>query len=30
MGPDDPFAGKSIVVTGKLVNYTRAGIKARQ
>ena len=29
MNPDNPFTGKSVVVTGKLVNYTRAGIKAR-
>ena len=29
MNCDSPFTGKSVVVTGKLVNYTRAGIKAR-
>ena len=29
MNPDNPFAGKSVVVTGKLVNYTLASIKAR-
>ena len=29
MNPDNPFTGKSVAVTGKLVNYTRAGIKAR-
>lgn len=29
MKPDNPFYGKSVVVTGKLDNYTRAEIKAR-
>ena len=29
MNPDNPFIGKSIAVTGKLENYTRAAIKAR-
>ena len=29
MNRDNPFVGKSVVVTGKLVNYTRAGIKAQ-
>ena len=29
MNPDNPFIGKFIVVTGKLDNYTRDGIKAR-
>ena len=29
MNPNNPFFGKSVVVTGKLDNYTRAGIKAR-
>ena len=29
MNPHNPFAGQSVVVTGKLVNYTRSGIKAR-
>ena len=29
MNRDNPFTGKSVVVTGKLVNYTRAGLKAR-
>ena len=29
MNPDNPFAGKSVAVTGKLVNYTRADINAR-
>ena len=29
MNRDNLFTGKSVVVTGKLVNYTRAGIKAR-
>ena len=29
MNPDNPFIGKSIAVTGKLDNYTRAAIKAR-
>ena len=29
MNPNSPFTGKSVAVTGKLVNYTRAGIKAR-
>ena len=29
MNSDNPFVGKSVVVTGKLVNYTRAGIKDR-
>ena len=26
---DNPFAGKSVAITGKLENYTRAGIKSR-
>ena len=29
MNPDNPFAGKSVAVTGTLVNYTRAEINAR-
>lgn len=29
MNPDNPFIGKSVAITGKLDNYTRAGIKAR-
>lgn len=29
MNHDNPFIGKSVAVTGKLVNYTRDGIKAR-
>ena len=29
MNPDNPFAGKPVAVTGKLVNYTRADINAR-
>ncbi len=29
MNPDNPFIGKSVVITGKLDNYTRADIKAR-
>lgn len=29
MNPDSPFVGKSVAVTGKLVNYTRADINAR-
>lgn len=29
MKPDNPFYGKSVVVTGKLDNYTRDGIHAR-
>ena len=29
MNPDNPFVGKSVVVTGRLNNYTRAGIQAR-
>ena len=29
MNPDNPFNGKSVAVTGKLANCTRAGIKAR-
>ena len=29
MKPDNPFVGKSIAITGKLDNYTRAGIKTR-
>lgn len=29
MKPDNPFDGKSVVVTGKLENYTRDGIKVR-
>ena len=29
MNPDNPFIGKSVAVTGKLDNYTRAAIKAR-
>ena len=29
MNPDNPFAGKSVAVTGKLVKYTRADINAR-
>lgn len=29
MNPDNPFIGKSVAVTGKLENYTRAAIKAR-
>ena len=29
MNPNNPFFGKSVAVTGKLDNYTRAGIKAR-
>ena len=26
---DNSFAGKSVAITGKLENYTRAGIKSR-
>ena len=29
MNLGNPFAGKSVAVTGKLVNYTRADINAR-
>ena len=29
MKSDNPFIGKSVAVTGKLKNYTRAEIKAR-
>ncbi len=29
MNPDNPFIGKSVVITGKLDHYTRADIKAR-
>ena len=29
MNTDNPFVGKTIVVTGKLKSYTRAAIKAR-
>ncbi|MEY8232561.1 BRCT domain-containing protein [Oscillospiraceae bacterium 50-16] len=29
MNPENPFAGKSVAVTGKLNNYTRDGIKTR-
>ena len=29
MNPDNPFEGKSVVVTGKLNHYTRDRIKAR-
>ena len=29
MNQENPFIGKSVAVTGKLVNYTRAGIKNR-
>ena len=29
MSADSPFTGKSVAITGKLVNYTRAGIKDR-
>ena len=29
MKSDNPFTGKSVAVTGKLKNYTRAEIKAR-
>lgn len=29
MNSENPFAGKSVAVTGKLDNYTRDGIKAR-
>ena len=29
MNLDNPFAGKSVAVTGTLVNYTRAEINAR-
>ena len=29
MNTDNPFTGKSIAITGKLDNYTRAGIKSR-
>ena len=29
MNSENPFAGKSVAVTGKLKNYTRDGIKAR-
>ena len=29
MNQENPFIGKSVAVTGKLVNYTRAGIKDR-
>ena len=29
MNHDNPFAGKSVAVTGKLVNYTRADVNAR-
>ena len=29
MNHENPFIGKSVVVTGKLDHYTRAGIKAR-
>lgn len=27
--PNNPFAGKTVVATGKLVNYTRDGIQTR-
>lgn len=29
MNPDNPFLGRSVAITGKLNNYTRAGIMAR-
>ena len=29
MNPENPFIGKTVVITGKLDHYTRAGIKAR-
>ena len=29
MTPDNPFYGKTVVVTGKLDNYTRDSIQAR-
>ena len=29
MKPDNPFYGKTVVVTGKLDNYTRDSIQAR-
>lgn len=29
MKMDNPFAGKSVVVTGKLDNYSRSGIQSR-
>lgn len=29
MNTDNPFVGKSVAITGKLDNYTRAGIKVR-
>ena len=29
MNTDSPFVGKSVAITGKLDNYTRAEIKAR-
>ena len=29
MNTDNPFVGKSVAITGKLDNYTRAGIKSR-
>ena len=29
MKPDNPFAGRSVVITGKLNNYTRDRIRAR-
>ena len=29
MNQENPFTGKPVAVTGKLVNYTRAGIKDR-
>lgn len=29
MNLDNPFAGKTVAITGKLDNYTRAGIKDR-
>lgn len=29
MNADNPFAGRSVAITGKLDNYTRAGIKSR-
>ena len=29
MNPDNPFIGKSVAVTGKLDNYTRAAIQTK-
>ena len=29
MNADNPLVGKSVAITGKLDNYTRAGIKSR-